>query len=208
MGTKRGIASSRHRETPSLGFYLNLDGVEKDRAVISEAWGTVSDFKVSFDVLEFNDTLVSTYTLMKHGSDFQTNPSFRLGIIGMKAVVTIRNTGGLIEQVESNAITLPFTGIIKVEDNSLWVDDDEYPITYNMDTTWDDNVDTFIGINNNLSGGFTGHLKSFITPVEEYLCNEGSGLTITGLLGGTGALATANAGGAAWIDAEVWQPIT
>ena len=151
-----GVLASRHRDT---GFFLRFNRINNDRIFLSENWGTVSNFKVSFDIKSFNNTDVTTYVLLKHGNDFRADPSIRLALVANKAQVFIRNTGGTIETVESNAITLPFSGVIKIENNSLWVGNDEYPITYNLDRTWNDEVQTFVGINNNLTAGFDGDIR-------------------------------------------------
>ena len=185
-------------------YFLRFSGTSKDRILIPENWGTQSNFNVEFNVEEFNDTAGTTYILMKHGNDFRPDPSFRLGIVGGVVQLFIRNTGGTIETVTSAALSLPFTGIIKVESNSLWVNNDEYPITYNMDTTWNDEVSTFVCINNNLTGAFTGDINSLKTPIDSYLLNEGVGATVTGELLNTGTITTDNAGGNTYID-TMWK---
>ena len=188
------------------GYYLNLNALNKDHITINESWGTVSGFNVEFNIERFNDTLATTYVLLRHGNDFRADPSFRLAIVSNRAQVFIRNTGGTIETVQSVLFSLPFSGVIKIENNSLWVGNDEYPITYNMDTTWNDEVQTYIGINNNLTAGFTGGISSFKTPLDSYLLNEGSGFPVFGVLGGVGTGTTSNTDQLNYWNSNVWKP--
>jgi len=199
-----GILASRHRD---FGFFLRFDNINQDRITIAENWGTVSNFKIEFDIKEFNDTSTTTYILLKHGNDFRADPSLRLGIVGNKIQVFIRNTGGTIETVISDLITLPFSGLIRIENNSLWVNDDEYPITYNLDTTWNDEVQTFIAINNNLTAPFKGDIKDFETPKNKYLLNSGVGDVAVSENNENGNIQTSNAGGINYINSNMWQKL-